>query len=92
MRTKTSKRKLAVEEIRYADSIKTDNRGMVRLSELSPDDTVVIQGRSISAKMIPLSNYTLECGHTGQGIAVTNGRAFYCEVCKDTKFVARVRT
>lgn len=92
MRTKTSQRKPVVEEIRYADSLKTDNRGMVRLGELDPDDIVVIQGKKIAARMIPLSNYTLECGHTGQGIAVTTGRAFYCETCKDMKFVTKART
>lgn len=92
MKTKTGRRKPAVEEIRYADSLKTDNRGMVRLGELGPDDIVIIQGKRITANMIPLSNYTLECGHTGQGIAVSVGRAFYCETCKDMKFVTKART
>lgn len=92
MKTQTNRNRKVAEEIRYADSLKTDDRGMVRLSELAPNDIVVIQGRKIQAKMIPLSNYTLECGHIGQGIAVTEGRAFYCESCKDTKFVAKARS
>lgn len=92
MKTKNNRRKPVVEETRYADSLKTDNLGMVRLSELAPDDIVVIQGRSIAARLIPLSNYTLECGHVAQGIAVTVGRAFYCADCKDTKFVTKART
>lgn len=85
-------RSSVVEEVRYPDSLKTDDRGMVRLSDLNPNDTVVIQGRKIKASMIPLSNYVLECEHRGQGIAVSEGRAFYCEVCKDTKFVVKARS
>lgn len=90
MKTKT--RPAKTEEKRYPDSIKTDNLGMVRLQDLKPNDVLVIQGRKIRAKDVPLSNYRLECGHVGQGIAVTVGRAFYCDSCHDTKFVTKARS
>lgn len=92
MKTKVRPGKAKVEETRYPDSIKTDNLGMVRLRELSPEKVLIIQGRKIRAKDVPLSNYRLECGHTGQGIAVSVGRAFYCDSCGDTKFVAKARS
>lgn len=90
MKTKT--RPARTKETRYPDSIKTDNLGMVRLQDLKPADVLIVQGRKIQAKDVPLSNYQLECGHVGQGIAVTVGRAFYCDMCHDTKFVAKARS
>lgn len=92
MKTKTRKRASQPEATRYPDSIKTDNLGMVRLRDLKPTDVLVVQGRKIQAQAVPLSNYHLECGHVGQGIAVTVGRAFYCDDCQDTKFVVKARS
>lgn len=77
---------------RFPDSILTDNRGMVRLRDLKPNEKVVIQGRSIVASSIPLSNYSLECGHIGQGIAITVDSVLFCEECKDDKFVVKARS
>lgn len=87
-----TKMRPAKDETRYPDSIKTDNLGMVRLRDLKPNEVLIVQGRKIQAKDVPLSNYRLECGHIGQGIAVTVGRAFYCDSCHDTKFVTKARS
>lgn len=77
---------------RFSDSILTDNKGMVRLRDLKPNEKVVIHGRSIVASSIPLSNYSLECGHIGQGIAITVDSVLFCEECKDDKFVVKARS
>lgn len=74
----------------YADTIQTD-RGPVRLSNLRPEQSISINGRRIKASQIPLSYYTLECGHKGQGIAVQAGNTIFCETCKSQKTVSRSR-
>lgn len=77
---------------RFSDSILTDNKGMVRLRDLKHNEKIVIKGRTIVASSIPLSNYSLECGHIGQGIAIAVGSVLFCEECKDDKFVVKARS
>jgi len=67
---------------RYADSILTDNRGLVRLSSLGVNATVLIQGRRVKASDIPLAVFTLNCGHVDKGIAVKVGDWHFCPTCQ----------
>ena len=78
--------------VRFPDSILTDDRGMVRLSELNPQARIKVHGRYIIAKNIPLSAYFLDCNHSGQGIAITEGQVLFCEPCKETRRVASARS
>lgn len=86
------KNKNTIDEIRYSDSILTDDRGMVRLSELNPQTRIKVRGRYIVAKNIPLSAYFLDCNHSGQGIAIAEGQVIFCESCKETRRVASARS
>lgn len=72
--------------IHHADMITTD-RGPVRLSSLRPEQTVTIHGRRIKVGQIPVSFYTLECGHKSQGVAVNAGHLIFCESCQTQKVV-----
>lgn len=85
-------KKNTIEPIRFPDSILTDDRGMVRLSELSPQTRVKVRGRYIVAKNIPLSAYFLDCTHTGQGIAIAEGQIIFCEKCRENRRVASARS
>lgn len=80
------------QEVRYPDSILTDDRGMIRLRDLNPQARIKVHGHYIMAKKIPLSIYTLSCGHKEQGIAVTVKELIFCESCQDTKEVVLARS
>lgn len=77
---------------RYPDSILTDDRGMVRLSDLAADEVIYLRSagnviRRIKAGDIPLTAYTLECGHRGRGIALSVGNVLFCDSCMEDKAV-----
>jgi hypothetical protein len=78
------------EEQRFADSILTQNRGMVRLTELDPKERLKIAGRWVEVADIPLNAVFLSCGHPMRGIALAEGNVVFCESCKDNVFVASV--
>ena len=54
--------------------------------EISPG-----QYRSIPVAAIPVSAYHLECGCSGQALAVRVGNAFYCDKHDEIKTVVKVR-
>lgn len=73
----------------YPDQLITDNRGTVRVSELAPNTRLVIAGREFRAGDVLLSDYVLDCAHTGKGIQVNKGDSIYCPDCGEQKPVAR---
>lgn len=79
-----------VNEIRYSDSILTQNIGMVRVTELDPDTELKIAGRWIVAADIPLNIASLSCGHIIRGIALKEGNVVFCETCKDQVFATDI--
>lgn len=64
----------------------------VRVTYLDPDEVLSIRGRTIRVGDIPLSLYTLECGHKGKGIAVQVGNTVFCDTCQDGKTVVKSRS
>lgn len=85
-------KKNTIEPTRFSDSILTDDRGMVRLSELNPQARIKVRGRYIVAKDIPLSAYFLDCNHTGQGIAIAENQIIFCDTCRENRRVASARS
>lgn len=86
------KKNTTVDTVRFPDSILTDDRGMLRLSDLDPQSRIKVRGRYIVVKNIPLSAYFLDCNHSGQGIAIAEGQVIFCETCKETRRVASARS
>lgn len=84
-------RKNAVVERKYPDSIMTDSGRMVRLTSLGPDDSIRVHGRKVYGRDIPLTVYTLDCGHSGKGVAVAVRDVVFCDECSKTSFVAKAR-
>lgn len=82
-------RNAAVTE-RYSDSITTENRGDVRLSELRPDEKLKIYGKWIKVSDIPMTAATLSCTHPVRGIALQLNDVVFCETCHDNSFVADI--
>lgn len=76
---------------RYPDQILTDDHGLVRLVGLAQNAVVTIHGRKINANDIPQSFFTLDCSHTGRGIALKAGDVVFCEPCGTDRFVSRAR-
>lgn len=80
------------QEVRYPDSILTDDHGMIRLRDLNPQSRIKVHGRYIRVNKIPLTIYTLNCGHKDQGIAVTVGELIFCDECHGTQEVVLARS
>lgn len=76
---------------RYADSILTDNRGLVRLSSLPASATILVRGKRVKAADIPLAVFTLSCGHVDKGIAVKAGDLHFCDACQSLESVVKSR-
>lgn len=77
--------------VRYADSLVTEDRGIVRLRDLRPSDEVVFHGHTLKVRDIPITYATLDCSHGSSGIALSEGDVVFCEVCAADKRVARTR-
>lgn len=75
---------------RDPDGIWTDNLGYVKALSLSPDTELVVRGKTLKAKDVPYVAYTLSCGHSGRGIAITNRDVLFCVTCSENSFVVRV--
>lgn len=41
------------------------------------------EGKRVSLKDLPLTAYTLKCGHFGRDYAILLGDLVFCEACKD---------
>ncbi len=74
----------------FSDSIHTQNRGLVRLTELKPEEKLKIGGRWVTVADIPLTAAILECGHAVRGIALQEGDIIFCETDHDTSSVASI--
>lgn len=74
----------------YADILQTDNRGEVRVTQLHPNTVLKIAGRTFLAKDVPLTVYTLKCGHKDSGIAVEEKDLVFCDKCADNSHVVKV--
>jgi len=74
----------------YSDSVHTKNRGLVRLTELRPDEKLLIGSRWVKAGDIPLTAAFLSCGHSIRGIALQEKDVIFCETCHQDVFVATV--
>jgi hypothetical protein len=77
-------------EQRFPDSVLTQNRGMVRLTELEPNERIKVAGRWVKVDSIKLNAAILTCGHPIRGIALTENDVVFCDSCKDQSFVATV--
>jgi hypothetical protein len=80
------------EEIKYADSIRTDNGRMVRLSQIRPDTVLRIGGHELKAELIAakMVGALLACGDTVRGIAISQGDVIFCEKHGEDEFVADI--
>lgn len=77
---------------RHADEIIPDGyKQPVRITQMNPDRIIVVRGRNVRVGDIPLSIFTLDCGHKGKGIAVAEENMIFCDDCKDIKRVLRAR-
>lgn len=74
----------------YSDSVHTRNKGLVRLSELDPDEKLLIGDRWVTVGDIPLTAAFLSCGHPIRGIALQEKDVIFCESCHQDVFVASV--
>lgn len=84
-------RQAETRERKYPDSILTDGGRMVRLASLGPNDSIRVGGRKVFGRDIPLTVYTLNCGHTGKGVAVAVRDVVFCDTCSTDGFVAKAR-
>lgn len=75
----------------HPDQVMTSNRGLVRITRINPNARLVINGRTIHARDIPLSIFTLDCSHKDKGIAVSTGDTIFCEPCQDYRKVTSAR-
>lgn len=59
--------------------IKDDRGFTVDIHTANPEKTLVIQGRRVKVKDIPITVAHLECGHNIRGIAFQKGEVVSCE-------------
>lgn len=78
----------------YADNLTTENRGVVRLTELRSTDRLKIRvgNRSqwVTVRDIPINVAHLECGHVLRGIALHQNGVTFCEECHNERFITEV--
>jgi hypothetical protein len=86
-----TKSKTDTNERRFPDQVLTDNKGLVRITLMNPEAVLIVQGHKVIVRDIPLSFYTLNCGHTGRGIALSQNDVVFCSECERNEFVARAR-
>lgn len=55
-----------------------------------PKTSIVVDGRRISLKDLPLVSYLLKCGHYGRNHAIMLNDLVFCDTCKDTMQVVKV--
>lgn len=76
---------------RFPDQILTDDQGMVRVTLLHSDDVITVKGHKITVSDIPVSRYSLRCGHTGHGIALSANDVVFCPECETNEYVVTAR-
>lgn len=54
--------------------------------------SVMVDGRRITLKDLPLSVYLLKCGHYGRDYGIMLNDLIFCPTCKDTIKVVKVNS
>lgn len=63
----------------------------VRITLMNPNKRIRIGGRTVRVGDIPLSLFTMNCGHKAKGIAVAVGDTMFCVECQDDRRVVASR-
>lgn len=53
-------------------------------------ESIVVNGKRISLKDLPLVAYVLQCGHYGRDHAIVKGDLLFCSECSETVRVAKI--